>query len=59
MKAKIYHSDKPQSLEALREKITACCAQVIPEELAAGVGNIVQRLSDVIDFDGGHIEHLS
>ena len=41
MKARIYHTDKPQSLAELRQKITDFCREVTQEEFAAGVSNIV------------------
>jgi len=58
LKAKIYHHDKPQSLEQLQQMIMNVCNQITREEFAAGVFDIIRRLTAVIDCDGDHFEHL-
>lgn len=58
LKAKVYHSNKPQTLQQLRQKITDICDGIVQEELEAGVSNIVQRLELVIARDGDHFENM-
>ncbi|KAA3669775.1 uncharacterized protein DEA37_0011692 [Paragonimus westermani] len=57
LKAKIYHNNKPTTIQQLREKILDVCAQIVVEEFEAAVSNIVSRLEAIIACDGDLIEH--
>jgi hypothetical protein len=57
LKAKVYHNNKPQTLQQLREKIVNICDDMVQEELEAGVSHIMHRLQLVIACDGDLFEH--
>ena len=57
LRAKVYHDDKPETLQQLRQKIIDICQQTTPEEFATGVSNIVSRLQAIIACDEDLFEH--
>lgn len=56
LKARIFHTNRPHSLEALKDRIVDECARFTVEEFSAAISNLPTRLHLVIDTDGGHIE---
>ena len=58
LKSKVYHENKPTTLEQLQQKIVEICHQTNKEEFSAGVSDITRRLNAVIDNNGNLFEHL-
>lgn len=56
LKARVFHTDRPRSLEALKARITDECARFTVEEFAAAISNLNSRLYLTLDVDGGHFE---
>jgi hypothetical protein len=56
LKARVFHTEQPHSLEALKARIIDECARFTVEEFAAAISNLTTRLHFTLSADGGHIE---
>ena len=59
LKARIYHSFKPQNLDDLQQRIQDEIDNISVDELSSAVGNIRHRIDLVREVNGGTFAHLT
>ena len=57
LKARVFHTDPPETLDELKARITDECRRFTVEELQTATSSLLTRLQVVVENGGGHIEH--
>lgn len=57
LKARVFHTNPPETLEELKERIIDECRRFTVEELQSATSSLLSRLQMVVENGGGHIEH--
>ena len=56
LKARVFHTSPPETLEELKARITDECSRFTAEELQSATSSLLTRLQMVLENGGGHIE---